>query len=603
MSPREAFGQIVGGARGLEPSGVTLAFTLGLLAALGLMAALAYFQGRDRALGLAGLLGLGLTGATSSYFGLLALFLPVWAAPWLHPLALLFAAASMGVWGMLAAHLTKESTGALRLASSQRFLGLLAMEVGLLTLLPYRVLHDAAEALLGVIVPLLGGATLVGALRAGREGVRGTRALVLATLAMLLFSGSLATLNFGLATAFQARLGAQVALCTLAAAVGWALLERMDQLRRATDEAHAARHAADQRQAEHLEAQVQARSAELVARLKDLEDARRSGDAANLALQRAMRELEEAASTDRLTGAWNRRRFEEAVVPEMALAQRRREPVSVLLLDLDHFKRVNDSFGHLVGDTVLSTVAQTLRQHLRASDSLVRWGGEEFLVLAPATRGENARMLGEKLRQAVAGAPHPVAGAITVSLGVAEYRQREGLTSWIDRADQALYQAKEGGRNQVVLAQADGDPGAAVGPGLRFIDISWDESHASGNALIDDQHERLFRMAGSLLSLVTENRPLVDAALRLETLIAYTAQHFHDEEALLRDLRYPELEEHMATHRILLAMARNFQQDAAAGQVDLAALISFLALDLVRGHLLGVDRDYFPLTRPVPPTA
>ncbi len=170
----------------------------------------------------------------------------------------------------------------------------------------------------------------------------------------------------------------QLALAVLAMALGWAMLSRMNELRTSTEAAQAAQLANASHQAQDLEALVEKRNAELSARLTNLGAARRTAELANQGLQRALDQLEQVATTDRLTGAWNRRRFDEAVIAEIALAHRRREPLSLLMLDLDHFKRVNDSFGHNARDAILAGMAQTVRQHLRVSDALVRWGGEEF---------------------------------------------------------------------------------------------------------------------------------------------------------------------------------------------------------------------------------
>jgi diguanylate cyclase (GGDEF)-like protein len=105
------------------------------------------------------------------------------------------------------------------------------------------------------------------------------------------------------------------------------------------------------------------------------------------------------------------------------------------MFDLDHFKRVNDTFGHGAGDVVLAGTAQAVRQHLRLSDALIRWGGEEFLVMAPATRLEGALGLAEKLRAAMAAIDFPTVGQVTMSLGVSEYALGEGLDEWIERTD------------------------------------------------------------------------------------------------------------------------------------------------------------------------
>jgi diguanylate cyclase len=326
-------------------------------------------------------------------------------------------------------------------------------------------------------------------------------------------------------------------------------------------------------------------------RMEELEQVVHSEARANEALQRALREMEEAAMVDRLTGAWNRRRFEETASAEMALASRRRSPVSVALLDLDHFKRVNDVRGHGVGDAVLAGSAATFRKELRISDVLVRWGGEEFLVLLPATGVAGATVLAEKLRRALERTPFATAGTVTVSVGVAEHIPEETLASWIERADRALYRAKAAGRNRVVSDDTPSPKGAF--PSHNILELVWDDAYASGVAAIDAQHQRLFQASNAVLSAVTASLPMAEISLRLETMLAHTAQHFHDEEQLLRKAGYPDLDAHLKAHSRLLERARELQEKTRGGDVNLGGLVNYLATELVKGHLLSTDRHYF----------
>ncbi|MBF0282912.1 MAG: GGDEF domain-containing protein [Magnetococcales bacterium] len=163
--------------------------------------------------------------------------------------------------------------------------------------------------------------------------------------------------------------------------------------------------------------------------------------------------LERLAHHDPLTGAYNR--FTFGVLTDLRLkeAQRHNTPVSLLIFDLDHFKRVNDHHGHDAGDRVLVAVAEEARRTLRACDALFRMGGEEFAVLAGDVDLAGARVLAEKLRRRVAemASPAPGVGRVTVSVGVAQLQPEEGWDFTYRRADAALYRAKNGGRNQVAL--------------------------------------------------------------------------------------------------------------------------------------------------------
>lgn len=165
-----------------------------------------------------------------------------------------------------------------------------------------------------------------------------------------------------------------------------------------------------------------------------------------------MAQLEEIANTDKLTGAWNRRRLEEAATAALERLARHHVPVSLLMLDIDHFKIVNDVWGHAVGDQVLAELVRISFGALRSNDSITRWGGEEFVILCPDTSLSTLAVVAERLRQMVELADFPVAGKITISLGVAQCRPDESWQDCLRRADAALYAAKNGGRNQVRLA-------------------------------------------------------------------------------------------------------------------------------------------------------
>lgn len=174
---------------------------------------------------------------------------------------------------------------------------------------------------------------------------------------------------------------------------------------------------------------------------------------AEAALQAANAKLQRLATTDRLTGAWNRTYLEETLVTEMERANRYRQPLSLLIFDIDHFKGINDTHGHLVGDEVLIELTRRIRAHLRTVDVLARWGGEEFVLLLPHCGATEAQQVAEKLRALVADSPFSRAGQVTASIGLAQWQPHESLDTWLKRADDALYAAKAAGRNRVRLAE------------------------------------------------------------------------------------------------------------------------------------------------------
>jgi len=160
--------------------------------------------------------------------------------------------------------------------------------------------------------------------------------------------------------------------------------------------------------------------------------------------------LEQAATHDPLTGALNRAGIEPHLESSLAGAQRRSHPMSIVLLDIDYFKKVNDSFGHALGDSVLIQLVEMFKRRLRKADSLARWGGEEFLILLPDTDAKGAFQLAEALRKAIEQATFKHQQPLTISLGIATANAGDSLKSLVRRADDNLYAAKHGGRNQVM---------------------------------------------------------------------------------------------------------------------------------------------------------
>lgn len=173
-------------------------------------------------------------------------------------------------------------------------------------------------------------------------------------------------------------------------------------------------------------------------------------------LLRSRSELQQLSLTDELTQAPNRRSVMERLASELSLHIRKRRPLALALLDIDHFKEVNDNFGHQVGDVILREMVQLLRERLRSYDSLGHYGGEEFLLILPETTPGQAFLVCDRLRRTVAEEEFLINGhshRITVSLGVTgkgeeESPSREGL---IAKADRYLYQAKEAGRNRTIV--------------------------------------------------------------------------------------------------------------------------------------------------------
>jgi diguanylate cyclase (GGDEF)-like protein len=171
-------------------------------------------------------------------------------------------------------------------------------------------------------------------------------------------------------------------------------------------------------------------------------------------IKQGLLELDRLSTTDKLTQLYNRTKLDNALSEEIKRAQRyTTQSLSIILTDIDHFKKVNDTFGHQAGDSALIQFSKILRENIRNSDIAGRWGGEEFLIICPHTDNTGATQLAEKLRKILAHSNIEIVGNITASFGVAEFLSGDDADKLLGRADRALYKAKDAGRNQVMIAE------------------------------------------------------------------------------------------------------------------------------------------------------
>jgi diguanylate cyclase (GGDEF)-like protein/hemerythrin-like metal-binding protein len=300
--------------------------------------------------------------------------------------------------------------------------------------------------------------------------------------------------------------------------------------------------------------------------------------------------LRELASTDELTGLSNRHLFSVRIRDEVERSRRYHTPLSLIMFDLDHFKRVNDTWGHHSGDRVLVETAHLTRKLIREPDNIFRWGGEEFVIVTPHTGLEGGEVLAEKLRVAISTIEFPEIGRITASFGVTDWREGETQDEWFKRVDRALYRAKNAGRNRVVAVSAlEKRPFAEVR-------IEWRADWDSGNATIDSQHQRLIELANRLLelSLSSESAPVITASL--DILIEHVLLHFSDEERILKEVGYPEATTHARIHRSLVEEVMALKTRFDAGSLEATAFFDFLVGKVVMEHLQTSDRRFFGWT-------
>jgi len=299
-------------------------------------------------------------------------------------------------------------------------------------------------------------------------------------------------------------------------------------------------------------------------------------------------ELSALAMRDALTGLPNRNSMEAELAKLVELAKRYGNQLSFVLADIDHFKQVNDLLGHDTGDLVLRQTASIISKHIRVTDSAFRWGGEEFLIVAPHTDLEGARLLAEKIRETYQTEDFGAAGKLTISLGVAQWIENEPVDVWFKRADIALYQAKSAGRNKVECWRSEEQM-------LReFARIDWQEHWNSGNLHIDREHRSLINATNELYELIEKASSREQIIAHIQQIAQEVRQHFAHEEEELAKIGY-DMTEHSSLHRTLLEELEVLRNKHEILQVENKALFTFLIGKVIVGHLLAEDHKFYPM--------
>ncbi|HDX8346302.1 TPA: diguanylate cyclase [Aeromonas dhakensis] len=308
--------------------------------------------------------------------------------------------------------------------------------------------------------------------------------------------------------------------------------------------------------------------------------------------ERAAREemMRRLAFYDPLTNLPNRRLLQQRLkeVMEGKVAQ-----LALLFIDLDHFKPINDTFGHETGDVLLNMVAERMRHCVRERDLVARLGGDEFVILLSDT-GDEALTVADHLHQRLR---HPFRIdeeqelRISSSIGVALYPEHgTDPKTLMHHADQAMYQAKGRGRGRVCLYTAGLDPEQGS--------LVWQSSHECGHPRIDAEHRQLFVLTNRLLEHMKDHQEHPALFLEcMENLFDVARHHFTFEEQVLAELGYPEFTSHQQDHQLLLQKADQLMTAARAGTLGNDELLNFIIQELVVGHMSQADRRYFPLMK------
>ena len=310
----------------------------------------------------------------------------------------------------------------------------------------------------------------------------------------------------------------------------------------------------------------------------------------NEQLKEKNEKLLKSAITDELTGVYNRKFFEKRVVEEMEIADRANEHISLIIFDLDRFKLVNDNFGHQFGDEVLKRTTQIAGDLIRKTDFLNRVGGEEFAIILPNTNKAQAVFVAEKVRKALEDNKHFKVGQVTGSFGVAERMKAESLRSWYKRADNALYQAKNTGRNRVVDSDKIDIP-------LVSLQVQWRQEWNCGNDEIDEQHDKILQIANDLITKIYAGASHNECMDMIKLFLEYVVNHFATEERILMEIEYDGLIAHIKKHEYLTNKAIYLKECYEKKELQPAAFLSFIIDEVVVEHLTKEDTKFFALLK------
>ncbi len=297
--------------------------------------------------------------------------------------------------------------------------------------------------------------------------------------------------------------------------------------------------------------------------------------------------LIQRASHDSLTGLANRHLFEEVLRRELDRYYRYGNTFSLIVFDLDHFKAVNDTFGHIAGDEVLVRTAQIAKTLIRNTDLLVRWGGEEFAILLPETDISQAVIVAEKIRAAFEINYHDNVGVVTASFGVSEIQSGDQYSSFFDRADKALFNAKESGRNQI---------SSEINPEFNTCKTSkdsWRSLLISGDRELDLQHQHLIDSVDRIINCATSgNYNFEKMQTTFDSLCIDFTSHTIYEENLMYKLNYfeDEIQHHHTIHQDLIKRLNSCSESLLNKPTE---VIITLIQDVIINHMMIDDVSFF----------
>nr|WP_243425632.1 diguanylate cyclase [Clostridium paridis] len=300
-------------------------------------------------------------------------------------------------------------------------------------------------------------------------------------------------------------------------------------------------------------------------------------------------ELFSLATRDKLTGLFNRHYLDKILSEEISISDQFNRSISLIIFDIDHFKKVNDTWGHIKGDEVLVSVANIAEQNIRKSDILFRWGGEEFAILMPCTNIIDAGNVAEKIRQKIEAENIEEVGVVTASFGVSERKQYEPFSVWFKRVDEALFEAKEKGRNQIVLDDIE-----CKIPN-HFLELHWSDEFNCGERTIDKQHQIIFTLSNKLLTYSNKEEISDDAVQVFQDILEHMKEHFLYEEKVVENSNYSrdELNKHKESHKSIINKLEIWNRDLKKANINISEIFVLFIGEVIVEHIFKEDKKFF----------
>lgn len=300
--------------------------------------------------------------------------------------------------------------------------------------------------------------------------------------------------------------------------------------------------------------------------------------------------LYKRATHDSLTGIFNRSYFKDKFSTELIENCKNGSVFSIVLFDIDYFKQINDEYGHQKGDEALIGITKLVSKLIRKSDLFFRWGGEEFLILLPGARMEEATRVSEKIRREIEKLKIKGIRKLTASFGVTQCKVDDNQESMFKRVDNSLYLAKLTGRNKVVYNEE-----IYIGISDSLINIDWGPFFKSGNDQIDKEHEQLISLSNEIISNCFKKDNKEEMLVLFKQLLDHVVKHFENEEKILEKYKYKEYEQHKLIHEDLVVKAKNMYKSLESGIISPVTVVKYVVQDVIVGHIIKNDFDFFEL--------